>query len=113
MINYTGHGDILTVAAPYDLASGEFALVGAAIFGSAVKAALSGTPVALVRKGNFTGAPKATGAAWAVGDVLYWDATAKKFTKSSSGNTVVGVALAAALSGDAIGDVNIGGPRVG
>ena len=113
MINYTGKGDTLTVAAPYDVASGAFALVGAGIFGEAVKAALSGAPVVLVRAGNFTGVPKATGAAWVIGDVLYWDDSAKAFTKTSSGNKRVGVALSAQASGDTTGDVNVGGPTVG
>src|SRR3990172_9268623 len=37
------------------------------------------------------------------GDKLYWDASAKKLTKTSSGNTPAGVAFKAALSGDAEG----------
>lgn len=47
--------------------------------------------------------PKATGAAWSVGDALYWDDAAKNFTKTSAGNTACGYALAAAQSADAIG----------
>lgn len=47
-------------------------------------------------------APKAAGAAWAVGDALYWDASAKAFTKTSTANTACGYALAAAASADTV-----------
>jgi predicted RecA/RadA family phage recombinase len=55
--------------------------------------------------GKVINAPKATGAAWAIGDKLYWDAGNSAFTKTSSGNTLCGVAGAAAASGDATGTV--------
>ncbi len=109
MKNYVGKGETLTVAAPANLASGEFVLIGAAIFGAAIKAAASGDPVALVTSGLFEGAPKATGAAWVVGDIVYWDATAKNFTKTSSANSRVGVAAVAAATGDAVGTVKLTG----
>lgn len=47
-------------------------------------------------------APKAAGAAWSVGDALYWDDTAKNFTKTSSANTLCGYALSAAASADTV-----------
>lgn len=47
-------------------------------------------------------APKAAGAAWSVGDALYWDDTAKNFTKTASGNTLCAYALAAALTADTV-----------
>ena len=50
-------------------------------------------------------APKATGAAWAVGDAIYWDDTAKKFTKTSTDNTACGYAIAVAGSSDAVGSL--------
>ncbi|MBR2117674.1 MAG: DUF2190 family protein [Afipia sp.] len=112
MKNFLNDGNVLTVPAPADTVSGQFLLVGAALFGSAVGDALSGTDLALKVSGVFTDAPKATGAAWAVGDILYWDDAAKKFTKTSSANTRVGVAVAAAQSGDATGTVKIG-PAIG
>ena len=46
---------------------------------------------------------KASGAAWAVGDKLYWDDTAKVFNKTASGNTLAGYAWAVAASGAATG----------
>ena len=44
--------------------------------------------------------PKATGAV-SQGAKLYWDNTNKVLTTTASGNTIVGVAAEAALSGDA------------
>ena len=39
-----------------------------------------------------------SGQAWAEGDLIYWDNTAKKFTKTSTSNTKAGVAVAAKLT---------------
>lgn len=55
---------------------------------------------AFVHKSLVSNAPKAAGAAWAIGDALYWDATAKAFTKTTSGNTLCGFAVEAKLSAD-------------
>ena len=107
MNNFKAKGDVLTLPAPYDVASGEAFIVGA-IFGVAQKAAKNGDPVATVTKGVFIG-PKATGAAWIVGDVLYWDATAKAYTKTAGSNTRVGVAVQSAQAGDVTGSVKING----
>lgn len=55
-----------------------------------------------VYQSEVSGADKATGEAWAVSDAIYWDNTAKKFTKTSSGNTLCGTSLGTALSGDTV-----------
>ena len=55
---------------------------------------------AFVCRSLVSNAPKASGAAWSIGDALYWDATAKNFTKTSSGNTLCGFAVEAKLSAD-------------
>lgn len=55
-----------------------------------------------VHTAEFTGVAKATGAAWSVGDLLYWDDTAKNLTKTVGSNTKVGYCLEAALSADAV-----------
>lgn len=101
MKNYLGPGDIVEVPAPAGgVASGDFVLVGV-LGGVAQVAAAAGVIVPIVRKpGNYT-LPKATGAAWTKGDALYWDATAKNFTKTSAGNTRYGAAAADALNADA------------
>lgn len=107
MKNLAQKGDVLSVTAPYDVASGDLVVVGS-IIGVAVNAALSGSRVELVNGGRvFNSLPKATGAAWSVGDALYWDVGAKKLTKTSSGNTLAAAATADAASGDAVGSAKL------
>jgi len=109
MKNFIQPGNTLTLAAPTGgVASGDPVLVGA-IFGVAAFTAAEAADVEVVTEGVFT-LPKATGAAWAAGDILYWDATAKKLTTTASGNKRVGVATKAAASGDATGNAKIGTP---
>lgn len=55
-----------------------------------------------VYRSEVSGAPKATGEAWAVAARIYWDNTAGKFTTTSTSNTACGWALATALSGDTV-----------
>jgi predicted RecA/RadA family phage recombinase len=61
---------------------------------------------AYLMEGLIKDAPKATGAAWTMGQKLYWDDTAKKFTGTSSANTLCGYAAAPAASGDTTGSVD-------
>jgi predicted RecA/RadA family phage recombinase len=93
MKNYLQPGKVVDVVAPSGgLTSGNFYLVGA--LGGVVQAtAAQNETTTLNRYGAFTLA-KATGETWTKGDQLYWDNTAKKFTKTSSGNTKWGVAFA-------------------
>lgn len=49
------------------------------------------------------GADKTTGEAWAFGAALYWNDTTKKFTTTSSGNTLCAYALEPKLSADTAG----------
>ncbi|MGB4101068.1 MAG: DUF2190 family protein [Alphaproteobacteria bacterium] len=114
MKNFVQPGETIDVAAPYDRLSGQAALVGAGIFGVCASDALSGVTVPLQRRGVFTNMAKATGAAWVQGDLLYWDNTAKNFTKTSAGNKLVGVAYVpvgttAPASGDTTGAVLLPG----
>lgn len=55
-----------------------------------------------VRESDIEAATTDTGAAWAAFDKIYWDDTAKKFTKTSTSNTLVGYALEAKLSAAAV-----------
>ena len=97
MKNYVQDGDQLTLAAPYDVASGAGALVGT-IFGVAIATAASGAPVVLQTSGVIDLA-KAPSQAWTVGAAIYWDDTNKRCTTASSGNTLVGKAVLAVGSG--------------
>jgi predicted RecA/RadA family phage recombinase len=113
MKNYGSQGDTLTLTVPAGgVSSGVPVLIGAGIFGVPVTDGAVGDSFALKMSGVFTDMPKAAGAAWAEGDYVYWDNTAKNFTKTSASNTRVGVAVAAAQSADTVGVVKLG-PVVG
>lgn len=49
----------------------------------------------------------ATGQAWTLGALLYWDDTNKVFTTTATSNTKAGVAIAAKGSSDAVGSVKL------
>lgn len=97
MKNFIQDGDRVTVAAPYDRTAGQGAQVGQ-IFGVCVNDALSGADVVIVRKGVFD-LTKVGSQAWAVGDLVYWDNSNKRCTKTATGLMLIGVAVAAAGSG--------------
>jgi len=105
MKNTLATSDTRDFIAPYDVTSGAAFKVGSYI-AVAATTALAGAALAGDIRGAFTLA-KATGAAWTKGDTLYWDDTAKKFTKTASGNTKAGIAFADAASGDAVGGVDL------
>jgi predicted RecA/RadA family phage recombinase len=75
------------------------------LFGVAQAAADSGSPVVLKRRGVFE-LPKASGA-WTQGDQLFWDASAKNFTKTAAANTPIGIAFDDAGSSDTTGQVDL------
>lgn len=106
MKNYVQDGEVLTLAAPADVLSGAGLIVGD-LFGAANADALSGASVATQMQGVVTLA-KATSQAWAVGDRIYWDNSAKKATTVASGNRRIGTCTTAALSADTTGDVLLG-----
>lgn len=97
----------VTMTAPANVTSGQGLLVGSA-FGVVGTTVASGALMALHTEGQHT-LPKATGAAWAVGDIVYWDDSAKNVTKTSSGNTKIGYATSVQASGDTTGVVNLNG----
>lgn len=51
--------------------------------------------------------PCATGTAWAMHDVLYWDATNKRLTTTATNNAKVGMAAAPKPAGDAFGNIKL------
>ena len=91
MKNYVQPGNTITLAAPYALASGDGLLIGT-IFGVASATAALGEAVETNLVGIFD-LNKVASQAWSVGDKVYWDNTAKEVTKTSTGNTLVGVAV--------------------
>ena len=105
--NFIHEGDVLNYTAGANIASGQFVLIGA-IGGVAIGAIANGATGAVRVKGVFS-VPKASGAV-TQGAKLYWDATNSVLTTTASGNTIVGVAAAAAQSGDATAQIllNVG-----
>lgn len=103
MKNFVQDGKILSVTAPATLASGAAFLVGA-LFGVACAAYASGAAAEMQTRGVFN-LPKATGVTFAVGDKVYWDASAAKVTTSGR---LIGIATGAAGSGVETLDVKIG-----
>lgn len=98
MNNYIQAGDNLTVTAPAAKSAGDGVKVGQ-IFGVAVCDAASGASVEIARKGVYT-LPKLSTDVITAGDLLYWDNTNSRLTKTSAvGLLLVGVAAEAAGNG--------------
>ncbi|QDJ10790.1 Hypothetical protein HVPorG_04935 [Roseomonas mucosa] len=107
MRNYVQRGENLTVAAPYAVLSGAGVKLGA-IFGVAAEDADQGATVDLATCGVFS-LPKVAALAVAVGDLVFWDDSAKQVTKTASGNTRIGVAVTAAADPSPSVDVRLNG----
>lgn len=109
MKNYVQPGNAITLTAPYTVASGDGLLVGS-IFGVASADAASGETVETAVVGVFD-LKKTASQAWATGDKVYWDNTAKETTNTTTSNTLIGVAVAAVAggAGDTIGRVRLNG----
>lgn len=95
MKNFVQPGDTLTLTAPYDVASGGGALVGS-IFGVATGTVASGDEGEFKTSGVFEMA-KTSALAISVGDLIYWDNSAKVVNKTNT-NKLVGVAVSAAAN---------------
>jgi predicted RecA/RadA family phage recombinase len=109
MKNYVQPGNTITLTAPYAVASGDGLLVGS-VFGVAAGDGANAETVEAALIGVFD-LKKVASQAWAVGDKIYWDNTAKVATKTVSGNTAIGVAVEAVGGGasDTIGRVRLNG----
>ena len=107
MKNYVQPGNTITLTAPYAVASGDGLLVGA-IFGVAAGTAALGETVEAALTGVYD-LKKVASQAWAAGDKVYWDNTAKEATKTTTSNTLIGVAVVAVAGGasDIIGRVRL------
>ena len=107
MKNYVQPGNAITLTAPYAVSSGEGLLVGS-IFGVAAGTAALGETVEAALTGVYD-LKKVASQAWAAGDKVYWDNTAKEATKITTSNTLIGVAVVAVAGGasDIIGRVRL------
>lgn len=109
MKNYVQPGNTVTLTAPYAVTSGDGLLAGA-IFGVAAGAAAIGEAVEAALVGVYD-LKKVASQAWAAGDKIYWDNSAKNTTKTLTSNTLIGVATEAVAGGatDLIGRVRLNG----
>lgn len=94
-------GQSIEIPAPAGgFVSGQPVLVGSIVGISVNKYAEGETSVIWLTGSHIV--PKAA-EVWAAGDKLYWDDTAKKFTKTATSNTLAGYAGAPAINGAATG----------
>lgn len=109
MKNYIQPGNTITLTAPYAVTSGAGLLVGS-VFGIASGTAANGESIEASLTGVFDIA-KVGSQAWAQGDKIYWDNTARNATKTATGNTAIAVAIEAVAGGaaDTIGRVRLNG----
>lgn len=106
--NYLGPGDVLTLTAPTGgVVAGTAYLIGKLLV-VAQNTVAQGLPFEGKRAGLFT-LPKATGQTWTEGERIHWDNTAKNCTETATSNQLVGIAAAAAGTGDATGSVLLDG----
>jgi predicted RecA/RadA family phage recombinase len=107
MRNFVQPGDCITLTAPYDVDSGDGALVGS-LFGVATGTFASGEQGEFKTTGVFDLA-KTSAQAWTVGAKLYWDNTAKEVTTTGTSNTLIGCAVAVAANPSSTGRVRLNG----
>jgi len=93
MKNYIQKGESITVDSPEDVLSGAGVLVDK-LFGVANGDAATGKPVVLSTVGVFE-LQKTTANDITLGAALYFNDTTKEVTTTASGNTKIGVAIAA------------------
>lgn len=110
MKNYVQPGDTvtLTVADVTDavaIDAGEGYLVGT-LFGVAQHDVAVGASGEFATTGVFDLA-KVSAQAWTVGQAIYWDASARNCTTSSSSNTLIGKAVAVAANPSSTGRVRL------
>ncbi|MEM6553519.1 MAG: DUF2190 family protein [Planctomycetota bacterium] len=110
MKNKLADGQTLTIAAPaagvtsgvpHVVRSGNTGFVGVPVTSGA-----ENEKVALNLRGVFE-LTSDTGTAYTQGDLLYWDDTNKRVTKTATSNTLVGFAAADKTSAATIAEVNI------
>ena len=107
MQNYLGDGDVLIIIAPTAVVSGQPLLIGS-MFGVCLASAAQGQPVEFWLKGIYQ-LPKNSPEVWTQGVGLYWDNINAFVTLTSSGNTRIGVAAAAAANPSSVGNVRLNG----
>ncbi|WP_347268138.1 DUF2190 family protein [Paracoccus sp. (in: a-proteobacteria)] len=113
MKNFVAVGNMLTITASADIASGAGVLAGA-IFGVATTAIANGAQGEISLTGVYD-LPKAASQAWTVGAKVYWDDTAKTCTTTVGSNKLIGIAVLATggTASETIGRVRLNGAALG
>jgi predicted RecA/RadA family phage recombinase len=107
MKNFVQMDGVITVIAPYAVASGQGVLVGA-LFGIAAYDAALGAAVEIKREGVFD-VSAVTADTAAQGAKIYWDNTARKLTTTVASNTLVGAVTVAKAGADTTARVLLDG----
>ena len=98
MKNYIQPGNTITITAPTGgVVSGDGVLIGS-LFGVAAFDAEESESVEIQTTGVMV-LPKLATDVVAVGDLLHWDSTNNRLTKTATSNKLIGVAVAAAGNG--------------
>ena len=108
MKNFVQTGVNLTLPSPAAVLSGDVVIVGS-IIGIAAETVTPGADVDVVTEGVFA-LPKVSALAIAIGDTVYWDTANKLVTKTTSGNSKLGVAVTAAANPSGMVNVKLGVP---
>lgn len=106
MKNKFSEGSPIEVTVPSGGCTSGLPLKVGLLIGVPVTTQVIGDTVALHMTGVFDLASD-TGTAWAVGDLAYWDDTAKVVTKTTTSNQKLGIITAAKLSAATTGRVRI------
>jgi len=91
-----------------DVLAGDIATIDDS-YGFYLTDVTSGDTAALIVKAEQVKVEKATGAAWNVGDAIYWHTTNLNFVNVATGAVLVGRANQAALTADTEGYINFDG----
>ena len=97
MNNYSQEGKTLTLTPGANVAAGAGHLFGAALFGVATSAVVSGSPGEFITEGVVEIA-KTSALVINVGDVLYWVPGSSVVNKTTASQRAVGVAVSAAAN---------------
>jgi predicted RecA/RadA family phage recombinase len=107
MLNYLQPADVVTIITPVAVTSGDGVLVGS-MFGVAACDAEVGEEVAIHVTGAFVFS-KVVGSAIALGQPVYFELNVQAVSTTATGNTLIGVAIKAAASGDTTCEVRLHG----
>ena len=108
MKNAVQDGRVITVPAPAGGAASGSCLIVGSLFGVAAQAAAEGEQLELVTTGVFL-LPKLSGAVFAIGDRVAWDAATNVIDVPASGRIPIGIAVGAAGAGIATLSVRLDG----